>query len=42
MEHDAEEDGEQCGYQDAPLLDAVGNGEASPDLADLHAAGGGW
>ena len=27
-EHDAEEDGEQCGGQDASLLDAVGDGEA--------------
>ena len=26
--HDAEEDGEQCGGQDASLLDAVGDGEA--------------
>ena len=49
-EHDAEEDGEQCGGQDASLLDAVGGGEAaptvthcaSPDLADLHEAGGDW
>ena len=28
-EHDAEEDGEQCGGQNASLLDAVGNGEAA-------------
>ena len=28
-EHDAEEDGEQGGGQDAPLLDAVGCGEAA-------------
>ena len=28
-EHDAEEDGEQCGGQDASLLDAVGDGEAA-------------
>ena len=49
-EHDAEEDGEQCGGQGASLLDAVGDGEtaptvthcANPDLADLHGAGGGW
>ena len=27
-EHDAEENGEQCWGQDAPLLDAVGDGEA--------------
>ena len=27
-EHDAEEDGEQCGGKDASLLDAVGDGEA--------------
>ena len=26
--HDAEEDGEQCGGQDASLLDAAGDGEA--------------
>ena len=29
MEHDAEEDGEQCGGQDTSLLDAVGKGEAA-------------
>ena len=28
-EHDAEEDGEQCGGQNASLLDAVGDGEAA-------------
>ena len=28
-EHDAEEVGEQCGGQNASLLDAVGNGEAA-------------
>ena len=28
-EHDAEEDGEQFGGQDASLLDAVGDGEAA-------------
>ena len=28
-EHDAEEDGEQCGGQDTSLLDAVGDGEAA-------------
>ena len=28
-EHDTEEDGEQCGDQDASLLDADGEGEAS-------------
>ena len=28
-ELDADEDGEQCGDQDAPLLDAVGDGEAA-------------
>ena len=28
MEHDAEKDGEQCGSQDASLLDAVGYGVA--------------
>ena len=28
-EQDAEEDGEQCGGQNASLLDAVGNGEAA-------------
>ena len=27
--HDAEEDGEQCGGQNASLLDAVGDGEAA-------------
>ena len=27
--HDAEEDGEQGGGQDAPLLEAVGDGEAA-------------
>ena len=27
--HDAEEDGEQCGGQNAYLLDAVGDGEAA-------------
>ena len=27
-EHDAEEDGEQCGGQNTSLLDAVGDGEA--------------
>ena len=27
-EHDAEEDGEQCGGQNASLLDAVGDGKA--------------
>ena len=27
-EHDAEEDGKQCGSQDAFLLDAVGDQEA--------------
>ena len=29
MEHDAEEDGEQCGGQNSSLLDAVGDGEAA-------------
>ena len=29
MEHDAEQDEEQGGCQDAPLLDAVGDGEAA-------------
>ena len=29
VEHDAEEDGEQCGGQNASLLDAVGDGEAA-------------
>ena len=29
MEHDAEEDGEQCGGQDAPLLEAVGDREVA-------------
>ena len=29
MEHDAEEDGELCGDQHAPLLDTVGDGEAA-------------
>ena len=28
-EHDAEEDGEQCGGQNASLLDSVGDGEAA-------------
>ena len=28
-EHNVEENGEQCGGQDAPLLDAVGCGEAA-------------
>ena len=28
-EHDAEEDGEQCGGQDATLLDTIGDGEAA-------------
>ena len=28
-EHDAEEDGEQCGGQNASLLDAVGDGGAA-------------
>ena len=28
-EHDAEEDGEQCGGQNASLLDAVGDGKAA-------------
>ena len=28
-EHDAEENGEQCGGQNASLLDAVGDGEAA-------------
>ena len=49
-EHGAEEDGEQCGGQNASLLDAVGDGKscptethcASPDLVNLHGAGGGW
>ena len=48
-EHDAEEDGEQCGGQNTSLLEAVGDGAAaqqthcaSPDLADLHEAGSGW
>ena len=51
MEQDAEEDGEQGGCQDAPLLDAVGDGRlgirptvthcALPDLTDLHGDGGG-
>ena len=27
--HDAEEDGEQCGGKDTPLLDAAGDGEAA-------------
>ena len=48
-EHDAEEDGEQCGGQNASLLDTVGDGGscptetncAAPDLAGLHGAGGG-
>ena len=30
-EHDAEEDGEQCGGQNASLLDTVGDGEAARD-----------
>ena len=29
MEHDAEEDREQCGGQNTSLLDAVGDGEAA-------------
>ena len=29
MGYDAEEDGEQCGGQNASLLDAVGDGEAA-------------
>ena len=29
MEHDAEEDGEQCGVQNASLLDAIGEGDAA-------------
>ena len=50
-EHDAEEDGKQCGGQNASLIDAVGNWGggcpkethcASPDLAGLHGAVGGW
>ena len=49
-EHDAEEDGEKGWGQDAPLLDVVGDEGncltethcASPDLAGLHEAGGGW
>ena len=49
-EHDAEEDGEQFGGQDASLLDAVGDGEAARQrpivlhltLLDLHGAGEGW
>ena len=28
-EHDAEEDGEQCGGQNGSLLDAIGDGEAA-------------
>ena len=28
-EHDAAEDGEECGGQDASMLDAVGDGEAA-------------
>ena len=28
-EHDAEEDGEQCGGQNASMLDTVGDGEAA-------------
>ena len=51
-EHDAGEDGEQCGGQNASLLD-LGDAWrwgscltethcASPDLTDLHGAGGGW
>ena len=28
IKHDAEEDGEQCGGQDASLLDAIGDGRA--------------
>ena len=28
-EHDAEENGEQCGGQNASLLDSVGDGEAA-------------
>ena len=36
-EHDAEEDGEQCGGQNASLLDAVGDGEAARQrLIVLH------
>ena len=50
MEHDAEEDGEQSVGQNGSLLDTVGRWEsyptethcASPDLDDLHGAGGGW
>ena len=45
-EHDAEEDGEQHGGQNASVLDAVGEGKkthcASPDLVDLHGSGEGW
>ena len=46
-EYDAEEDGEQCGGQDASLLDAVGDGEAvrqRPIVLHLtfRGAGGGW
>ena len=49
-EHDADGDGEQCGGQNAFLLDAVREGEAARQrpillhltlLADLHGAGGG-
>ena len=37
MEHDAEEDGEQCGDQDASLLDAIGDREAAQQrLMVLH------
>ena len=51
MEHDAEEDGEQCGGQDTSLLDAVGKGEAAQQrpivlhltlLTFMELAGGGW
>ena len=35
MEHDAEEDGEQCGGKDAPLLDAVEDGEAARKFPDV-------
>ena len=31
-EHDAEEDGEQCGGQNESLLDAVGDGEAARQI----------
>ena len=51
MEHDAEEDGEQCRGQDTPQFDAVGDGEAAQQrpivlhltlLTFMELAGGGW